>query len=177
MATFLEIKSLKDTLSGLLQSIPSQNVDQKLLFDESSLSDIIKEIQEDIPVQEVEFDLLEDVEPVELTGISHSTSSLTRDLPKLRRLEPGRKPPQKKLKPKIERVESLQTQKMKEPPTINQLRAKALEFQANLERAVIACKHGSSLEEASFTYNVPSETIWRNVKNFKLPHINSFIVP
>lgn len=173
MATFLDIKSLKDTLSGLLQSIPAQNVEQKLLFDDSSLSDIMKDIQEDIPVQEVEFDLLDDVETVELIGPTASPALVdaiqSNVPPKLKKTVP---PPCKKRSKVIKnKVEKLKTKTSITHFLVTDLRAKALEFQSRLEKAVIACKNGSTLEEASQNFEVPKETIWRNVKNFKLAHL------
>lgn len=208
LATFLDIKSLKDTLSGLLQSIPSQTIEQRLLFDDNSFNDIIKDIQEEIPVQEVEFDLLDSVEPVEFVvpseqvSMSESTAvNVYENKPlKLATVEQNIVNPGTVLS-KHGSIEAGKVRKLavcsrginkpknsdsvvvgrsgvrdvgrKKLPInfISELRVRSLEFQANLEKAVIACKNGKTLEQASNAFKIPRETIWRNVKNFKLPHI------
>lgn len=51
------------------------------------------------------------------------------------------------------------------------LREKALQYQKELESAIRDCKKGMSLEEASERYSVSKDALYRNIKNFKLPHI------
>lgn len=51
------------------------------------------------------------------------------------------------------------------------LREKALQYQKELESAIRDCKKGMSLEEACERYSVSKDALYRNIKNFKLPHI------
>jgi hypothetical protein len=55
--------------------------------------------------------------------------------------------------------------------TLEQLRDKANEFKIRLQNAISDCKNGGLLSEVSTKYEIPEETIYRNVKNMNLPHI------
>lgn len=56
--------------------------------------------------------------------------------------------------------------------SVSMLREKALEYQKELEAAIRECKKGMSLEDACLAYpNISMETLYRNIKNFKLSHI------
>jgi transposase-like protein len=66
---------------------------------------------------------------------------------------------------------NLQAQQTQSTTTIETLRQKAVLFKEQLQNAISDCKNGASLTEVSAKYNIPEETIYRNVKNMNLPHI------
>lgn len=191
-ASLLDIKSIKIVLGGFV------NQSQQVSLDENTLNVLVTDLQDTEEISErndddlntktvdtIQLDLIEAIIPVVTDGlqiepimINSGAPCTMRDPQKVvQKFKTKKRSPISGVFPlsmksvMIHKPCTLTNYKRSLPP-LTMLREQALGYQKHLEMAMCACKSGLSLEEVCNLYpSVTKETLYRNVKNFNLPHI------
>uniref|UniRef100_A0A336KNA9 CSON012085 protein n=1 Tax=Culicoides sonorensis TaxID=179676 RepID=A0A336KNA9_CULSO len=187
-ATLLDIKGMKtildsffaqnpmtldDTLDALVQNFHDN--DTNAGHTSSMDSEMDKSNVEDIQLDLI--DALIPIVPVSMVNLQNSkTEEITVQRSEVKEHGHVNEKPQKPPKKSTNRTVNIKSGSIeKRPlPKLSILREKALEYQKHLELAIVSCKKGMSLEAVCKLYpDITKETLYRNIKNFKLPHITS----
>ncbi|XP_063698709.1 kelch-like protein 22 [Culicoides brevitarsis] len=166
-ATLLDIKSIKIILDGFFSQSQMPSLDdtldalvQDLRDTDTNTSNVVDDKPDE--VQEIQMELIDALIP-----IVPVVQNLP-EVPKIAQIEEFSIPVPAKIDKNVKRLQNFQK---KDRNPVQSLREKALAYQKQLEMAICECKKGASLAESSEKYGISQEIIFRNIKNFKLPHI------